>query len=183
MFKVQSSKFKKSYGLMVLRSYGLTVLRSYGLTVLRSYGLMVLRSYGLMVLWSLLTVLLLNFGCTKYKGPLPKVYVHFEIIPDDINVGLYNIGSHAYVTGGINGIVIYRFSSDVFMAFDRACPHDWSSEEEPRVWVEDNGITLKCEGCGSEYNILDGGKSKGPSKYPLKQYFTSYDGVILRVRS
>ena len=147
------------------------------MTLLRSYALTLLRSL-------IFVALLLSFGCTKYKGPLPNVYVDFKINPDlDIHYDLHLIGSHAYVTGGVNGIVIYRLSMDAFTAFDRACPHDWDAPEEPRVFVESNGITLKCEKCETTYNILDGGKIKGASKYPLKQYFTTYDGVILRVRS
>ena len=87
-----------------------------------------------------------------------------------------------YFTGGVNGVVVYRLSDWEFTAFDRACPHDWEHEDS-WIWVEPDGITLKCERCGSVFNILDGGIISGPSKCPLKPYFTKYDGMRLRVHS
>jgi len=149
--------------------------------ILRSYALTVLRSLKLLVFF--LFLLLLSFGCNKYKGPLPKVYVNFTIIPDDINYDLYLIGSHQYFTGGVNGIVVYRVGAGEFTAFDRACPYDWDDEERPRVSVENDKFILICEKCSTSYSILDGGRMEGPSKYPLKQYYTTYDGVRLRIHS
>jgi hypothetical protein len=124
-------------------------------------------------------------GCEKYKHPLPKVYVNFYVYPNDIfYLDLNNDGGSMYFKGGVNGIVVYRISEFIgFTAFDRACPYDWDDKDEPRVAVEDDGITLKCEKCGTLYNILDGGIIIGPSKYPLKQYYTKYDGMRLRVHS
>ena len=151
------------------------------MTILRSYGLTLIRSLKLLVFF--LFLLFLTVGCKKYKGPLPNVRVDFTIIPDDINYDLYLIGSHQYFTGGVNGIVVYRVGAGEFSAFDRACPYDWDDEDTPRVSVEDDGIILICEKCGTTYNILDGGRIKGPSKYPLKQYYTRFDGVRLRIHS
>ena len=126
----------------------------------------------------------LPLGCEKYKHPIPPVYVNFNVYPNDpLYLDLNYFGGHMYFTGGVNGVVVYRLSDWEFTAFDRACPFDWDDEEEPRVGVEESGITLKCEKCGSQYNILDGGVITGPSKYPLKQYYTKYDGMKLRVHS
>jgi nitrite reductase/ring-hydroxylating ferredoxin subunit len=111
------------------------------------------------------------------------VYVNFPIYPNDVSyLDLNYIGGHMYLTGGVNGIVVYRIDQWSFSAFDRACPHDWDDADEPRVSVE-NGITLKCPKCGSLYSILDGNVILGPSKYILKQYYTEYDGWSLRVHN
>jgi hypothetical protein len=126
----------------------------------------------------------LPFGCEKYKHPLPKVYVNFMVYPNDVDyLDLNYYGGHMYFTGGVNGVVVYRLGEWEFTAFERACPYDWDDPDEPRVSVEDDGITLKCEKCGTLFNILDGGKITGSSKYPLKQYYTKYDGRTLRVHS
>jgi nitrite reductase/ring-hydroxylating ferredoxin subunit len=124
-------------------------------------------------------------SCEGYKHPtLPKVHVDFLVYPNDVSyLELNLIGGHIYVTGGINGIVIYRLSEWDFTAFDRACPYDWDDVDEPRVAVENDGITLKCEKCGSLFNILDGGVITGNSRFPLKQYYTKFDGMRLRVHS
>jgi nitrite reductase/ring-hydroxylating ferredoxin subunit len=132
-----------------------------------------------------LTALLCLLICCKgYDHPnFPKVPVNFYINPNEVYyLDLNYYGGHMYFTGGVNGVVVYRLSEWEFTAFDRACPHDWDTPEA-YVVVESNGITLKCNKCGSVYNILDGGKISGPSKYPLKQYFTQFDGMRLRVHS
>ena len=85
-----------------------------------------------------------------------------------------------YFTGGVNGIVVYRLSTDIFCAYDRACPYDW---ENSAAWivVEESGLTLTDNHCGSQFNIIDGGVIRGPAQFPLKTYKTRYDGMILKV--
>jgi len=124
-------------------------------------------------------------GCEGYKHPnIPNVSVNFWIYPNDVSyLDLNYYGGHMYFTGGVNGIVVYRLNDAEFRAFDRACPHDWDDEDEPRISVEPDGITLKCEKCGSIFNILDGGVITGPAEFTLKQYHTKYDGMRLRVHS
>ena len=87
-----------------------------------------------------------------------------------------------YFTGGFQGVVVYRIGEWEFAAFDRACPYDWDHEDS-WIWVEDNGIILRCERCGSQFNILDGGVVSGPSRFPLRRYYTKFDGMRLRVHS
>ena len=124
-------------------------------------------------------------GCEGYNHPnLPKVPVNFTIYPNDVSyLDLNWAGGHMYFTGGVNGIVVYRLTDDQFLAFERACPYDWDDEDEPRVSVEADGITLKCVKCGSLFKILDGSVITGPSKYFLQRYNTKYDGMILRVHN
>ncbi len=125
---------------------------------------------------------LILFQCEGYKHPtIPEVDVNFTVYPNSVNyLDLNYIGGYMYFTGGVNGIIIYRLSTDVFCAYDRACPYDW---ENSSAWivVEESGLTLSDQHCGSQFNIIDGGVIRGPAKFPLKTYKTRYDGMILRV--
>lgn len=127
-------------------------------------------------------ILLFFASCEGYKHPtFPKIGVNFWVYPNDVaNIDLNYIGGHMYFTGGINGVVVYRLSDYSFTAFDRACPYDWELSDS-WIWVEPDGITLKCVKCGSTFNILDGGVIFGPSEFSLKPYRTTYDGMRLRV--
>ncbi len=123
------------------------------------------------------------FSCNKNVSKIPDVYVNFSI---DINkteyIDLRTIGSHIYVKGGVEGIIIFRKSYDEFTAYERACPYDPNCG---RVTVSEGGyeaIDTIC--CNSEYSLLiSGAVTKGPSEYPLKFYTTSFNSTsgILRV--
>jgi len=127
--------------------------------------------------------LCLLLGCGKNENPIPKTYVNFYIDPNSVScLDLNYYGGHMYFTGGVNGVVVYRLGGWEFTAFDRACPHDWE-DPEAYVIVEDDGITLRCRKCQSLFNILDGGVITGPSKFILRQYYTKFDGMRLRVHS
>jgi nitrite reductase/ring-hydroxylating ferredoxin subunit len=138
--------------------------------------------------WKLILVIFLCVasGCEKPYNPIPHPVppLDFKIYPNDVlflNLNYY--GGHEYFTGGIKGVIVYRLSEYEFTAFDRACPFDWDEPDEPYVVVEDDGITMRCRKCKSLFNILDGGVIDGPARYPLRQYYTKYDGMILRVHS
>jgi nitrite reductase/ring-hydroxylating ferredoxin subunit len=133
----------------------------------------------------LISLLFLLLGCGKYEcNNFPRVSVSLPpIYPNDVMY--YNLnwaGGHENFTGGVQGIVVFRVDDWSFTAFDRACPYDWDHEDS-WIWVEPDGITLKCQLCHSMFSILDGGIISGPSECPLRQYFTRFDGMILRVRS
>jgi len=121
-------------------------------------------------------------ACNGYEHEtIPNVKVNFTIYPDSPNFANLNfIGGHEYVTGGVQGIIIYRVDQTSFVAYDRACPYDWE-EDHSWLWVDDSGILIKDSLCGSVFNILDGSVISGPSKYNLKFYKTMYDGRRLRV--
>lgn len=121
-------------------------------------------------------------ACNGYEHEtIPNVNVNFTIYPDSPNYPNLNfIGGHEYVTGGVQGIVIYRVDQFSFVAYDRACPYDWE-EQGSWLWVDPSGILIADSLCGSVFNILDGSVISGPSKYNLKFYKTMYDGRRLRV--
>ncbi|MCQ2283304.1 MAG: hypothetical protein MJZ57_00215 [Bacteroidales bacterium] len=125
----------------------------------------------------------LFFGCDIYNNPIPYVKVDFTIYPNDVMYHqLINYGGYVYLTGGVNGIIVYRLDDWTFFAYDRACPHDF---ENPDSWlyVAPDGLRLVDSLCGSTYNILDGSVLSGPSLYPARKYNTRFDGVRLRIYS
>lgn len=107
--------------------------------------------------------------------------VSFVINP---NTTEYNELSHVdgwiYLTGGYNGILVYRISLTEFVAFERACPWDFQNDTA-RVQVEASGITCACPVCGSKYIMTDGTPFDGPSRLILKQYQTTYEGGLLYI--
>ena len=125
---------------------------------------------------------LLCTTCNGYEHPtIPEVAVNFTIYPNSVDyLDLNYYGGYVYLTGGVAGIIVYRLDYSTFFAYDRACPHDWQ-DREAWIKVEESGLTLIDEHCGSRFNILDGSVVNGPSKYPLKAYRTRYDGMILKV--
>lgn len=134
------------------------------------------------IVFLLLALLFILISCKKkIKDPIPDVYVSFYMnISSTIYLELSSVGGWVNLTGGYKGIIVYRKSTDEFMAFERACPNDWKIDSA-YVSVEPSGLILKCRSCGSDFLILDGSVVNGPSEIPLKQYYTDYDGQMLHV--
>jgi len=129
----------------------------------------------------LLILILLSCGKENTRPEIPDVPVSFVINP---NTTEYNELSHVdgwiYLTGGYNGILVYRISLTEFVAFERACPWDFQNDTA-RVQVEASGITCACPVCGSKYIMTDGTPFDGPSRLILKQYQTTYEGGLLYI--
>lgn len=121
-------------------------------------------------------------SCGDYIHPtIPTRKVDFYIYLDDIRYqNLLNYGGYVYLTGGVNGLVVYRVAENMFVCYDRACPHDWQHPDS-WIWVEESGLTLQCTLCGSRFNILDGNIVNGPAVNPLYTYRTAFDGFRLRI--
>ena len=128
------------------------------------------------------SLLVLFTSCKNtYHPTIPYKKVDFTIYPNDVMYYRLNTyGGYEYFTGGIGGVVVYRLDEWTFYAYDRSCSYDWE-EGDSWVWVHPNCIMLIDSLCGSTYNILDGNVISGPAKWPLRSYYTRYDGVRLRV--
>ena len=130
-----------------------------------------------------LMLLPLMFSCHVYNNPIPYVHVDFTIYPNDpLYYQLNNYGGYAYVTGGVNGIILYRLDEWTFFAYDRACPYDFE-EHQSWLYVAPDGLRMMDSLCGSTYNILDGSVLTGPSRWPARKYNCRFDGMRLRVYS
>ena len=120
-------------------------------------------------------------SCSKDESEtIPYVYVNFNIKPNSTLYQKLNVvGGWEYLTGGYNGIIVYRLSQDEFKAYDRACPYDYKNG--CRVDVEGSFTTAKDSCCGSGFILTDGSPYNGPATVSLKQYKTSYDGNNLYI--
>jgi nitrite reductase/ring-hydroxylating ferredoxin subunit len=128
----------------------------------------------------LVTLNLLLGSCRKdnVTNRVPYVYVNFLLYPNSLDY--IPTGGWVYSTGGYRGIVIYRMTEDQFFAYDRCCPYD-PENIHARVIIESTGITVVDTVCGSRFLLTDGYPFKGPSRSPLLQYRTSFDGERLSI--
>lgn len=121
-----------------------------------------------MIKASLIILLITCFiSCETPYNDIPIRDVNFTVSIDASR--LIHTGGYEYFTGGVSGIVIYRFDINTFYAYDRACPYDW--EDGGRVSVVD--LVLYDSLCGSSFNILNGYPYSGSkSEHPLRPYKT-----------
>jgi hypothetical protein len=125
----------------------------------------------------ILFLLLLVLSCKKNSlHPVPS-------IPFDINIYLnlpsYNslesVGGWAYVNGGSKGIVLYRKSSDEFVAFDRHSPANEGLCDQALITNSDNFLQLDDLCSEAKFSLYDGSIISG-SEFGLRQYQTFWDG-------
>ena len=129
----------------------------------------------------IVSLMVISPGCKKNEHPIPYAYVDFYVnINSTQYVELNSAGGWVNLTGGYKGILVYRLTPDLFMAYDRACPYDFS-KDCGRIAMDPSGLTTTCPCCNSKYNVVDGSVINGPSKVPLRQYRTDFDGEILHI--
>jgi hypothetical protein len=135
-------------------------------------------------------------SCNKEKNDVvPDVYIDFNISLNDPE--FYNLNSpltSAYVSASTNniglyaagydnnGIIIFRYVEDEFFAYDRTCPHDFKvNNKSVRVNIVDD-IYAICPECSTKYALPSyGTPASGISQYPLKNYKTAFNGLIVHV--
>ena len=117
------------------------------------------------------------FSCKKSANhPIPSV-------PFDITINtslpsynsLQGVGGWAYVTGGVQGIVVYRKSTDEFVAFDRKSPIVSSECKQPLTTNPDNFLQLEDTCTNAKFSLFDGSPISG-SEFGLRQYQTQWNG-------
>ena len=148
-------------------------------TILQIFNIKTLISF------ILVSTILFFYSCDENNNPIPNVYVDIYIdLTDPLYYDLQSVGGFVYITGGVNGILIYRTSADEFRAYDRTCPYD---PDIGRIVVNDASLNaIDSVGCKSEFSLLlDGAVSQGPAQFPLKQYQCIYDrnNQILHIKN
>ncbi len=142
-----------------------------------------MKKYKIIYFSFLLSIILAVIPqCKKdVEDEIPYAYVNFYINLNSTQyIELNNIGSYAYLTGGVRGIIIYRRSVEEFKAFERNCPYQpYNTCADIRV--DPSGIMAVDSCCGSQFLLLDGSIIKGPATRLLKQYRTNFDGTTLHV--
>lgn len=120
-------------------------------------------------------------SCDSNKGPLIpviKVDIYLLLYAD---LGDMGIGASKLISGGVNGIVLYREADLIFYAYDRTCTlfpeHDEAVIEDPTFF----GV-FECPDCESTYLLMNGAEpNSGPARYPLVEYKTTIQGDVLHI--
>ena len=99
---------------------------------------------------------------------------------DPLNLAIQGIGGWMYVSGGLNGIIVYRKSEQEFVALERTSS-SLPGNAKARAVVSGDNFTLRDTISGSKWQIIDGAVISGPAQWALRLYGTSYDGNALRI--
>lgn len=124
------------------------------------------------IVLSVIVLLLISTGSCKKDENVPKAYVDLLLqlnLPQYVT--LNTINNWVYVPGGNRGIIVYRRSSQDFIALEQTCTYD----AENTVKVEGNNITAHDSICGSKFQITDGSVTQGPATRSLVQYRVDYN--------
>lgn len=126
--------------------------------------------------------LLAAYSCKKEnQNAIPDTYVDIYIYAHDPEFNnLAAVGGWVYITGGSKGIIVTRNSTTEFAAFDRHCPYN-PSDPCSRVDVDSSAILITDPCCGSNFLLSNGTVISGPGTVSLKQYQTSFDGIVLHI--
>jgi hypothetical protein len=117
------------------------------------------------------------------NNPVPSRPVEMSLYPNDPTYfKVQFIGGWMYVSGGINGIVLYRKSEEEFVAVERTSSQ-LPDNAAAAVKVMSDNFTLRDSISDSHWRIFDGTVTKGPATWPLRLYYTSYDGSRLIIRN
>jgi Rieske Fe-S protein len=124
-------------------------------------------------------------GCDRERQvPIPYVYVNYTVyLSNPSNNHLRVPGYYLILPDQGNlGIILYRRTlgePDDFVALDLTCSN------EPlgtcKVAVDSSGFYLVCPCCSSEFSIWDGYVTKGPARWPLKEYTTALGANTVRI--
>ena len=122
----------------------------------------------------LLFLILFFLRCDNKQNPVPNVYVDFTINLSDPQYNSVTIpGNYLYLTGGVNGIILYHTIDDQYKAFERTCTYD---PDKGRVSVTSDQFFAEDSVCGSKFSLLvDGIVEQRPAEFPLKQYQCIYN--------
>ena len=119
--------------------------------------------------------------CETNRGeliPYVRVDLYLFLYADLADLG---VGNTKLVSGGVNGIIVYRESDLIYFAYDRTCT---LFPEHNEAVVEDSTFfgVFECPECQSTYLVMNGAEpNSGPARYPLVQYNTSIQGDVLRI--
>lgn len=130
----------------------------------------------------ILIISILIFSCNNKDDYIQDVYVN-EIIP--LSLPEYsNVlipGNSIFVTGGVEGIIIYHGVGDDYKVYDRNCSYE-PSLACSYIDSVNSGIAY-CGCCPSVFDINNSGEPiNAPALLPLKQYNWSLDNNnVLRI--
>lgn len=121
-------------------------------------------------------------GCRKENtSGVPPVNLDISInVNNPAYVDLAVPGGWLYLTGGSQGLIVYRASPTEFVALDRHCTYQ--TTDLCRVYVDSSEVIARdslC--CHSAFLINNGSVVEGPASIDLRQYNTTFNGTTLRI--
>jgi nitrite reductase/ring-hydroxylating ferredoxin subunit len=131
----------------------------------------------IVVIVFILGVSLFFSSCRRNNQVVPYVAIDTYLnlnLPAYIN--LNGVGCWAYVSGGNNGLIVYRQTQNVFMVYDRYCTYN-IEESCGAGAVDSTNIRIACDCDGSQYQLFDGAVIQGPATTNLHQYRSDFDEI------
>lgn len=132
-------------------------------------------------IWVLiLPLILMSTRCdnTSYQIPYARIELHLNIISE---LGNPLNDSYTVIDGGVNGLIIYRESYNVFHAYDRTCTLYPDHNEQVMPDENFDGV-FTCPECESQYLLSTGASPiSGSANFSLHEYACSVEGDILHV--
>jgi len=130
----------------------------------------------------LLCILFCTSSCKKkakaVQDNIPYQTVNITIYPNDPSYfKIQSVGGWMYISGGVNGIIVYRKAQNSaadFVAVERTSTY-YPYDAYAAVKVQSDSFTLKDTISGSKWQIIDGAVMNGPATLPLRVYSTLYD--------
>jgi len=136
-------------------------------------------------------------GCKKDDQENPQLgYVNITINPNstfyqELNIvsGWTYLGYNDGVREPSRGIIVYRLSSDQFLAYERTPPYKPDSCCTGYLTgctslIVDNYYPYAMDTCTqSKFLLIDGSPVDGPSTYPMIWYYADYDGSVLHIHN
>lgn len=120
-------------------------------------------------------------GCGKNRLVIPNVPVNFNApLTDPRLIRLSSPGGAvAFDNYGVAGIIIYRTTSNGYVAYDRCSTVN--PEKKCAVVLDDPSFTATDKCSGAKYLLEDGSPAKAPAEISLKKYNTYIAGNTLHV--
>ena len=144
--------------------------------------MMLKKTYLNFVLGLVIVMLLTQAKCDNNVQNIPYVPVNIDI---NLNLPAYNdlnfVSNHIYVNGGSKGLIIYRYTQDIFVILDRHSTSD--IELGCIVSVDDDGLLISDHSDCSEskWLIIDGTVNQGTAILPLHRYGASWNPPVLSI--
>lgn len=128
--------------------------------------------------------ILLMISCKKNKNhPVPSIAFDFTInleLPS--YQALNGVGGWAYVNGGIKGIIVYRQSTETFVAWERMSPEDPDNTCETGLVPDSSNFLILNDPCSSAQFSMYDGSPIANSSWGLRKYQTIWNGSnLLRI--
>ena len=136
-----------------------------------------------MKFWSVLALsILLLVSCAKDDGTyIPDVYVNYAVPINDPSISALNgPGGAVVISGhGVAGIIIYRRSDNVYVAYDRCS--SVNPQNKCAVTLDNPSLTVTDPCSGAKFSLFDGTPVKAPATKSLKSYQVTANSLYLMV--